>query len=190
MKILSVILQSKQTQNGKKCLSQLQRSKMKTWWCLRTAKVEKKPQQTQGKLKNQNEIDLLVYKTQWFLEHWLMMSECLGLPKAVNWNVTLVCLSAWAIYGKFPLHDKGRESRRCRSLKAIPGILSVSESSGVLPFNSVTKNTGQDGCGVCWCFSLNKAQISVCIIWGYWSLKFCRDWGWKKRDMAIEQRQW
>lgn len=62
---------------------------------------------------------ILVYKSQWFLEHWLMMSECLGLPNAVNWNVTLVCLSAWAIYGKFPLDDKGRESRRCWSLKAI-----------------------------------------------------------------------
>lgn len=133
----------------------------------------KKPnKKTQGKLKKkQIEIDLLVYKPQWFLEHWLMMSECLGLPKVVNWNVTLVCLSAWAIYGEFPLCDKGRESRRCRSWKfqtAFHYLVSSPSLNllGMLHFNSVTKNTGQDGCWVCWCFSLNKAQISVCIVLG------------------------
>lgn len=36
--------------------------------------------------------DLLVYKTQWSLEHWLRMSECLGLPRATSWNVDRVCL--------------------------------------------------------------------------------------------------
>ena len=84
----------------KKCPSQLQRSKMKMWWCLCTAEVEKKnPNKPKANLKKkQSERDLLVYKTQWFLEHWLMMPECLGLPKAVNRNVTLVCLGhIWEI---------------------------------------------------------------------------------------------
>lgn len=34
---------------------------------------------------------------------------------------------------------------------------------GILPFNSVAKNMGQDGCWVCSCLSLNKAQVPVCI---------------------------
>lgn len=64
------------------------------WLC--TAKAEEK--KTQLKV-NQNGADLLVSKHQWFLEHWLMMSECLGLPEA--------CTEMWPCWlgpymGNFP----------------------------------------------------------------------------------------
>lgn len=140
MTILSVILQSKQTQNGKKVLLPVTEKQnenvMVPVYCRGWGKS---PQQIPGKLNKQNEIDLLVYKTQWFLEHWLMMSECLGSPKPMNWNVTLICLLAWAIYGIFPLHDKGGKTQPSKAVWSFHYLV-ASQSLLKLYFKHVGSN--------------------------------------------------
>lgn len=97
---------------------------MKMWWCLCTAKVEEKKTQQKVNFKNPSEVDLLLYKPQWFLEHWLMMSECVGLPRA--------CTEMWPCglgpyMGNFPSVTKvGNPGDTGPCLKlSLPPVLSV-----------------------------------------------------------------
>lgn len=83
-----------------------------------------KKTQQKVNFKNPSEVDLLLYKPQWFLEHWLMMSECLGLPRA--------CTEMWPCglgpyMGNFPSVTKvGNPGDTGPCLKlSLPPILSV-----------------------------------------------------------------